>query len=90
MAGVRTCMVMGCRNAVHHYREGLCQAHSRQRQRELHAQRVRRGIRETGQARVQALAGVPELELTDGQMTWWVTTAAWERRGWNASRRGAD
>lgn len=87
MPGVRTCMILGCRRPVQHYRDGLCGEHARRRQVELHEQRERRGIRATGVQRMQALVAVAEVELTDGQMTWWVTAAAWERRGWVMTRR---
>lgn len=78
MSPVRACVVEGCRNRVQHHREGLCDPHFRQEQRERQRARERRGIRETGQAREQ---GCPEVEITDGHMAWWVSAAAWERRG---------
>lgn len=80
-----TCSVEGCLRKVQHPRLGLCGPHYQRRQLELHVQRERRGIRETGRERVQTLVAVAELELTDGQMTWWVTAALWERRGWTRS-----
>lgn len=80
------CAAEGCQRGVQHPRVGLCDTHYQRRQQELHVQRERRGIRETGRERQQGLEAVAEIELTDGEMTWWVSAAAWERRGWVVRR----
>lgn len=80
------CAVEGCQRGVQHPRAGLCDTHEQRRQHDLFEARERRGIRETGRERVQDLVAIAEVELTDGQMAWWVTAAAWERRGWMVRR----
>lgn len=80
------CAVEGCRRAIQHPRAGLCDTHFQRRQQELHEARERRGIHETGREREQGMEATAEIELTDGQMAWWVTAAAWERRGWMVRR----
>ena len=52
------CAAEGCQRGVQHPRVGLCDTHYQRRQQELHVQRERRGIRETGRERQQGLEAV--------------------------------